>query len=58
MMFGFEHAQVVAFAKTYGLFYIMALAIAVLTYTFWPSNKARFDRAARAAIDDEDKPCQ
>jgi len=37
---------------------VLALSAAVLAYTFWPSNKQRFDRAADAILHDEDKPCR
>ena len=53
-----EHDTVVAFTKSYGLFYLVGLAVAVLVYTFWPSNRRLFDHAARSVLDDEDTPCQ
>ena len=31
-----DHDTLVAFSKSWGLFYLMALAIGVLIYTFWP----------------------
>ncbi len=51
-----EHGHMVALAKSFGLFYLIALSIGVLIYTFWPSNKKRFERAARDIIQDEDTP--
>jgi len=51
-----EHSMLVAFAKSYGLFYLLAMAAAALVYACWPANKDRFDKAARDIIDDEDKP--
>lgn len=51
-----DHAAVVAFAKSFGLFYLIAMSIVVVVYACWPSNRKRFDRAARAIIDDEDTP--
>lgn len=56
-MFDFDHNSVVAFSKSFGLFYLIALSIGVLVYAYWPSNKQRFDEAARNIIHDEDKPC-
>ena len=44
------------FSKSFGLFYLIALSIAVLVYAFWPSNKKRFDDAAQSILDHEDKP--
>lgn len=53
-----DHGTLVAFAKSYGLFYLILLSIAVLVYTFWPANKKRFDKAAKSILDDEDGPCR
>lgn len=52
----FDHDNLVAFSKSFGLFYLITLSIAVLVYAYWPSNKPRFDEAARNIIHDEDKP--
>lgn len=51
-----DHDTLVAFAKCFGLFYLIAMSIGVVVYAFWPSNRARFDRAAQAIVEDEDKP--
>lgn len=54
----FTHEAVVGFAKSFGLFYLIALSIGVTIYAFWPSLGAKFDRAANSILDDEDGPCQ
>ena len=51
-----DHDTVVAFSKSWGLFYLIALVIGVLAYTFWPSNRKRFDRAKKSILDGDDKP--
>ena len=51
-----EHDLLVGISKSFGLFYLIALSIAVLIYTFWPSNKKRFDHAANSILRDEDRP--
>jgi cytochrome c oxidase cbb3-type subunit 4 len=51
-----DHDFLVAMSKSFGLFYLIAFAIAVLIYACWPSNKTRFDRAAQSILADEDKP--
>lgn len=51
-----DHHTLVGFAKSFGLFYLMGMAAVALLYACWPSNKKRFDKAARDIIDDEDKP--
>ena len=50
------HDAVVAFSKSWGLFYLIALAIGVVVYAYWPSNRAGFKRAAESILDKEDKP--
>jgi cytochrome c oxidase cbb3-type subunit 4 len=51
-----DHQAFVAFSKSWGLFYFIALAIAVLIYTFWPSNRKRFNRAKNSILDKNDRP--
>jgi cytochrome c oxidase cbb3-type subunit 4 len=52
----FDHATLVWFSKSFGLFYLLALALAVVVYVYWPSSKPRFDEAARMILHDEDRP--
>ena len=51
-----EHDTLVWLSKSVGLFYLIGFAIAVLVYAYWPSNRVRFDRAARSILEDEDRP--
>ena len=53
-----SHDTLVAFAKTFGLIYLMVMSIGVTVYAFWPSLGRRFDRAARSVLDDEEGPCR
>jgi cytochrome c oxidase cbb3-type subunit IV len=53
-----DHDTLVVFAKTFGLFYLIAMFSAAVIYAFWPSKKGEFDRAARSVFNDEDGPCQ
>ena len=53
-----SHETLVAFAKTFGLFYLIAMSLVALLYALWPSNKKRFDHAAKSVLDDEDGPCR
>lgn len=50
------HDTLVAIAKSWGLFYLIALSIGVLVYTFWPGNRKRFARAKVSVLDKEDRP--
>ena len=49
-----EHDFLVGFSKSFGLFYLLAFSVGVLVYTYWPSNKKRFDHAAQSILHDED----
>ena len=50
------HDDLVWLAKSAGLFYLVGLSIAVVAYVYWPSNKKRFEQAATAILDDDDRP--
>jgi cytochrome c oxidase cbb3-type subunit 4 len=52
------HDSLVWLSKSAGLFYLIGLSLLVLAYTFWPSNKKRFDRAALSILEEEDRPCR
>lgn len=52
----FDHNFTVWLAKSFGLFYLIILSVAVLVYTYWPANRARFDRAAMSILEGDDKP--
>ncbi|MEY3233184.1 MULTISPECIES: cbb3-type cytochrome c oxidase subunit 3 [Aquidulcibacter] len=49
-----SYEQLSAFAQTSGMIYFMAIFAAVCLYVFWPSNRAKFDRAARMPLENED----
>ena len=51
-----DHNTTIVIAKSFGLFYLIALSIGVLIYVYWPSNRKRFDKAAENVIQDEDRP--
>ena len=51
-----SHDFLVLLSKTLGLFWLLAMAIGVLVYAFWPSNRDRFDHAASMALREEDRP--
>ena len=53
-----SHDLTVWFSKSFGLFYLIGLSVAVIVYVYWPSNKKRFDRAASAILHDEDRPSE
>ena len=51
-----DHGTLVWLSKSFGLFYLVGLSIAVVVYAFLRSNKKRFDQAAASIISDEDRP--
>ena len=57
-MLGIDHETTILAAKSFGLFYLIAMSIGVLIYVYWPSNRKRFDQAAERVIHDEDTPWQ
>ena len=42
------------FVQQGGTVYFTLLFVAVCAYAFWPKNKAKFEKAARAALDAEE----
>lgn len=42
------------FARSWGLVLLMAMFVAAVAYALWPSNRARFERAARLPLEDEE----
>ena len=38
------------FAQTWGLVYFVTVFVAAVAYALWPSNKTRFDDAARMPL--------
>jgi cytochrome c oxidase cbb3-type subunit 4 len=46
------------FSKSFGLFYLIALAIGAIVYAYRPSNRERFQRAADSVLDEGDRPCR
>jgi len=50
------HEAIVGFSKSWGLFYLLAMAAAVVVYTFLPSNRARFKAAKTDILRKEDRP--
>jgi cytochrome c oxidase cbb3-type subunit 4 len=41
------------FAQTWGLALLVVLFAGVLVYALWPGNRRRFERAARAPLDED-----
>jgi cytochrome c oxidase cbb3-type subunit IV len=52
------HEDLVWLAQSFGLFYLIGLSVIVLVHVYWPSNTKRFERAAAAILEAEDRPCR
>ena len=48
-----DYDTLAAFARSWGLVYLMALFAGVCLYAFWPRNKTKFDKAARMPLDED-----
>lgn len=53
-----EHEFWVFLSKSWGLIYLMLFSAAVLIYALRPSNRQKFDTAAKSVIDEQDRPCR
>lgn len=51
-----DHDTLVWLAKSFGLFYLIALSAVIVAYVYWPSNKQRYQRAAAMPLADDDQP--
>lgn len=47
------HETLSHFAQTWGLVFLVVLFLGACAYALWPSNRSRFDRAARVPLDEE-----
>jgi len=48
-----DYADVAAFARSWGLAYLMLLFVGVIVYALWPRNRAKFERAARIPLEED-----
>ena len=42
------------FAQTWGLAFLVLMFLAVLAYALWPANRAKFSKAARLPLEDDE----
>ena len=50
------HETMLELSKVWGLLYLILFSIGVIIYTFWPSNRKRFDEAKTKILDQDDVP--
>lgn len=51
-----SHETFVAISKSWGLFFLIGMSIAVLIYALWPSNGPGFNQAKNSILDEDDTP--
>lgn len=51
-MEGLSYEEVLGFAQSWGVVYFMAMFAVAFAYALWPSNKKRFDEAARIPLEE------
>ena len=51
-----SHDFAMMLSKSFGLFWLLGMAIGVVIYAYWPANRKRFDHAASIALREEDRP--
>jgi cytochrome c oxidase cbb3-type subunit IV len=51
-----NHDSLVWLSKSIGLLYLVGLSVVIVAYAYWPSNRQRFERAAEAILEYEDRP--
>ena len=48
-----DYQTVAKFSETWGLLFLFILFVAVVVYAMWPSNKEKFDEAAKMPLKDD-----
>lgn len=47
------YAYLAGIAQSIGLIYFVGMFLFVVAYALWPSNRARFERAARTPLNED-----
>jgi len=50
------YESLAAFAQTWGLILFIAFFMGAAAYALWPKNQQKFDDAARAPLEEDDRP--
>ncbi|MCE9522413.1 MAG: cbb3-type cytochrome c oxidase subunit 3 [Alphaproteobacteria bacterium] len=50
-----DYDTISTFSKSWGLVYLVGLFLGVCIYAFWPRNQAKFDKAARVPLEEDDR---
>ena len=50
-----DYDTISTFAKSWGLVYLIVIFLGAFVYAFWPRNKAKFDKAARMPLEEDER---
>jgi cytochrome c oxidase cbb3-type subunit IV len=50
-----DYHAIAHFAQTWGMALLLAAFLVSIVYALWPGNQKRFERAARAPLDDNEE---
>ncbi len=50
-----DYGAIATFAKSWGLVYLLVLFVGAIAYAYWPRNKAKFDKAARMPLEEDER---
>lgn len=42
-----------SFAQSWGLVFLVSMFVVAVAYALWPSNKEKFNKAAKSALDED-----
>jgi cytochrome c oxidase cbb3-type subunit 4 len=50
------HDAVLVFSKSWGAIYLLVFFLAAVVWTYWPSRKNIFDKAAKKPLQEDEAP--
>jgi cytochrome c oxidase cbb3-type subunit IV len=45
--------EVSSFSQSWGLVFLVSMFVVAIAYALWPSNKEKFKKAAKSALDED-----
>ncbi|MDG1709012.1 MAG: cbb3-type cytochrome c oxidase subunit 3 [Emcibacteraceae bacterium] len=48
-----SYQEVSSFSQSWGLVFLVSMFVVAVAYALWPSNKEKFDDAAKSALDED-----
>lgn len=50
-----DYDTISAFSRSWGTVYLLVLFIGMCAYALWPRNRAKFDKAARMPLEEDER---